>query len=115
VNEGNKYPISGKGENAILNMRNCCFGKDHEEDIQISGKSNLKNKSYCYANRPTYRLPPAKGKGCEEGSSSINGGKVYFTSKNFEVYKVFVRKLSFLIFFRKNEVASLSRDVNFCE
>jgi len=50
-------------------------------------------------------LPPAIGEGCEEGSSSINGGKVRFTSRNLEVYKVFVRKLSFNIF-RKNEGAS---------
>jgi hypothetical protein len=49
---------------------------------------------------PTYRLPPAIGEGCEKGSSSINGGKVSFTSKNLEVYKVFVRK-SFLIFLGK--------------
>jgi hypothetical protein len=36
-------------------------------------------------------LPPAKGEGCDEGSSSINGGKHYFKSKEFEVFKVFVR------------------------
>jgi hypothetical protein len=52
-------------------------------------------------------LPPAKGKGCEEGSSSINGGKVHFTSKNFEVYKVFVRKLSFLILLGKLRVRAI--------
>jgi hypothetical protein len=70
-------------------------------DLIISGYSHLKENekwNFCYANRPSYKLPPAKGKGCEKGSSSINGGKVHFITKNFEVYKVFVRKLSILIF-----------------
>jgi hypothetical protein len=40
---------------------------------------------------PSFNLPPAKGKGCEEDSSSINGGKLNFKSKEFEVFKVFVR------------------------
>jgi hypothetical protein len=39
----------------------------------------------------SFNLPPAIGKGCEDGSSSINGGKVTYISKEFEVYRVFVR------------------------
>ena len=47
--------------------------------------------SYCYANKPSFNLPPAKGEGCEENFSSINGGKFNFQSKELEVYKVYVR------------------------
>jgi hypothetical protein len=68
----------------------------------ISSNSNNNNASYCQSNQPSYKLPPAIGEGCEKGSSSINGGKVYFKSKNIEVYRVFVSNLYLLNIFRKN-------------
>jgi hypothetical protein len=43
-------------------------------------------------------LPAAKGEGCEKESSSITGGKVYFKSKEYEVYRVFVSIISVKIF-----------------
>ena len=66
------------------------FGKKGH-DLVIKANSNMKICSYCSANQTSYMLPPAKGESCERGSSSINGGKFNFTSKEYEIYKVFVR------------------------
>lgn len=67
-----------------------------EPDLIIMGDSNKSTESWCLENQQCYKLPPAEGEGCEKDSSSINGGKKYFTSREFEIYKVFVRKLNYL-------------------
>lgn len=43
---------------------------------------------------PSFNLPAAEGD-CEESSSSVNGGEVYFTVKEYEVYRIFVRIILF--------------------
>jgi hypothetical protein len=92
VNEGSKYPITQGDRDAINCDSQCCavFGKG-SCDLVILSDSNNNTESYCYANSPSFNLPPAKGEGCEMSSSSINGGKKKFTTKEFEVFKVFVR------------------------
>jgi hypothetical protein len=92
VNEGSKYPITGRDRDAINCDSGYCpvFGRE-SCDLGISSDSNKNTNSGCFANQPCFNLPPAKGEGCEEYSSSINGGKVDFRSKEFEVFKVFVR------------------------
>jgi hypothetical protein len=92
VNEGSKYPITGGDRDAINCDRDRCevFGKGFC-DLVIGSDSNNNSNSGCYTNEPSFNLPPAKGEGCEEFSSSINGGKRNFKSKEFEVFKVFVR------------------------
>ena len=76
MNEGRKYPIT-EGENAIICRSDSCavFGTNFECDLKIDSDSNNNTKSGCFANRPSFNLPQAKGKGCQEGSSSINGVK----------------------------------------
>jgi hypothetical protein len=92
VNEGSKYSITQGDRDAIYCDSRFCpvFGKG-DCDLVIWSDSNNNSASGCYANEPSFNLPPAKGEGCEKYSSSINGGKVDFKSKEFEVFKVFVR------------------------
>ena len=54
--------------------------------------------SVCLANQPCYSLPPANREGCEDNSSSMNGGKVHFTAQEFEVYRVFVNIIKIIYF-----------------
>jgi hypothetical protein len=93
VNEGSKYPITGGDRKAIECWDGFCalFGTGGSCDLVIHSDSNINYDSGCYAQEPSFNLPPAKGEGCEKKSSSINGGKVRFKSKEFEVFKVFVR------------------------
>jgi hypothetical protein len=93
VNEGSKYPITGGDRDAIICASGFCalFGGSDGCDLVIHIDSNNNTLSYCFANMPSFKLPPAKGEGCEKYSSSINGEKTRFTSKEFEVFKVFVR------------------------
>ena len=93
MNEGSKYPITGGDRDAIFCNSGYCalFGGQEGCDLVIKSDSNNHTYSGCSENEPSFKLPPAKGEGCEEYSSSINGGNVYFKSKEFEVFKVFVR------------------------
>ena len=63
----------------------------HGNELAIVGDSNSNSDSYCQADKPSFKLPVATGEGFEKDSSSINGGKVNFKAKEFEVYRVFVR------------------------
>ena len=91
VNEDCKYPISGRDREAIVCNSNYCapFGKDGR-DLEIRSETNNKDFGRCLANMPSFNLPPAQGYASEKGSSSINGGKINFRSKEFEVFQVFV-------------------------
>ena len=102
MNEGSKYPITGGDRQAIRCGSHFCagFGKGVWIDLGIYSDSNNNTDSECFANKPSFKLPPAKGKDCEEGSSSINGGKSHFKSKEFEVYRVFVRIILIKILFK---------------
>ena len=91
VNEESKYPITGADREAIGCYYDSCavFGGDNE--LVIDGDSNYNTGSWCQASLDSFNLPPAKGKGSKEDSSTINGGKKNFKSKELEVYRVFVR------------------------
>jgi hypothetical protein len=93
VNEGTKYPITGGDRGAIqCHSRYCAvFGTFGQCDLVIYSGSNSNNESYCHSNEPSFWLPAAEGVGCVKDSSSINGGKEFFKSKELEVYRVFVR------------------------
>ena len=92
VNEGSKYPITEKDSQVIeCNSNDCVRYGENGAELVIYGDSNSNDNSQCLANNPSFKLPPAKGQDCEKGSSSINGGKRTFKSKEFEVYRVFVR------------------------
>jgi hypothetical protein len=99
VNEDSKYPITQGDRDAIYCYSGYCavFGKDGAVELVIRSDSNNNTNSFCFANQPCFNLPPAKGEGCEKRSSSINGGKVDFKSKEFEVFKVFVRIILILL------------------
>jgi hypothetical protein len=66
VNEGSKYPITGGDRDAINCDSDYCavFGRSGY-DLVIFSDSNNNTDSYCYANEPSFNLPPAKGKGGE--------------------------------------------------
>jgi hypothetical protein len=87
LNEGSKYPITSGGRTTITCVSGFCawFGG---AELVIASDSNNNTGSYCNANRDSYKLPVAKG---SEGPS-INGGERDFQLKQFEVYKVSVRK-----------------------
>ena len=55
----------------------------------IKGNSNnIATGNWCNANRSSFKLPSAKG----SSFPSMNGGEYNFQLKQFEVYKVSVRK-----------------------
>jgi hypothetical protein len=92
VNEGSKYPIT-RGDRDAIGCYSYCgakFGK-YTGDLEIASESNKNSDSRCRANQPSFNLPAAKAKGSDKKSSSINGGKKKFKSKEVEVYRVFVR------------------------
>jgi hypothetical protein len=81
VNEGSKYPITAGGDRMAIGCdKNYCalFGANKKRDIGIKSNSNNNTDSWCWANKPSFKLPASKGEGYEEGSSSINGGKNNF-------------------------------------
>jgi hypothetical protein len=99
VNEGSKYPITSGDREAIGCYSGVCavFGTGGNE-LCIWSDSNNNTESYCYANRASFKLPPAKG----SEYPSINGGEKNFQLRQFEVYKVSVR-ITINIIFRNNE------------
>jgi hypothetical protein len=82
-----KYCLASEDQTAIgcYTKWAACFGNG---DLSISGNSNTDSESYCNANRDSYKLPNAWFK----THPSLNGGEYNFTSKEFEVYQVMVRK-----------------------
>jgi hypothetical protein len=96
VNLGAKYPITGHWDGAIRCDSSICstFGSDEGPEIYIKSYSNSTNDNSCQAEMPSFNLPAAEGEG-EESSSSVNGGEVFFTVKEYEVYRIFVRIILF--------------------
>lgn len=92
VNEGNKYPITVDHRKAIECRTGFCalFGTAGNE-LVIESESNNGRASYCNPNRDSFNLPKANGWFSEKDSSTINGGSKNFTSKEFEVYRVYVK------------------------
>ena len=78
VNEGSKYPITSGGRWAIECWSGWCavFGTGGYE-LVIFSDSNNHTKSYCNANRDSFKLPAAEG----SEYPSINGGKYNFQLK----------------------------------
>ena len=66
-------------------------GEGGSIDISIDGNSNENSDSQCFAKGTSFSLPTAENG--DEDSSIINGGKVYFTSKELEVYRVYVSSI----------------------
>ena len=91
MNEGRKYPIAVGAKEAIeCNSDYCALFGAAGYELVIKSDSNVNTDSWTLANGNSYNLPAALGEGCEKESSSINGGKESFQSKEFEVYAVFV-------------------------
>jgi hypothetical protein len=103
VNEGSKYPVTAGGESNAIRCDSgyCALFGTGGWDIWISSESNNNTSSGCRAIMPSFKLPAAKGKGCENDSSIINGGKYRFKSKEFEVFRVFVRIIFFNVYLGK--------------
>ena len=109
MNEGSKYPIT-RGDREAIGCYSYCgpkFGK-YTGDLEIANESNKYSDSRCRANQPSFNLPAAKAKGSDKKSSSINGGKKKFKSKEVEVYRVFVR-IIILKYFSKMKTTSKER------
>jgi len=91
VNEGSKYPIAVGAKEAIeCNSDYCALFGAAGYELVIKSDSNVNTDSWTLAKGNSYNLPAALGEGCEKESSSINGGKESFQSKEYEVYAVFV-------------------------
>jgi hypothetical protein len=67
VNEGSKYPITGRDRDAINCDSVYCavFGTSSHCDLLIYSESNYSAKSACFANQPCFNLPHAIGNACE--------------------------------------------------
>ena len=89
MNEGSKYPIASGDRDAIYCDSTCCaaFGSEKKLALVIQSDSNTSFPHFCNANCETFNLPAAEG----SEDASINGGKLHFKLKQFEVYSVTVR------------------------
>ena len=88
MNEARKYPITSGDREAIgcWSSWGAAFGTGGDE-LFIHSDSNKNHNGWGYANYDSFNLPAAEG----SKYPSIIGGKEYFKSKQFEVYRVFVR------------------------